>query len=167
MAKPLNKKQLIDVANKEFSILEKTLAGLSPAQMCFRKDDQTWAVKDILAHLTEWQKMLSGWYESGLAGKTPDVPAAGYKWNQLPALNRMIFEKYRDQPLEEMLRQFSESHRKTLEWIETLSDADLTTAGLYPWMNKNTLLAYIHSATDAHYLWAAKEIKKITKTIQE
>jgi hypothetical protein len=66
-------------------------------------------------------------------------------------------------PLDKVLTMFRESHQKTVQFIETLPDADLTAPGLYAWMNQNTLMAYLNSTTAAHYVWALKEAKKALK----
>ena len=85
MSRPLNKAQLNAVIQKEYAALEKFLAPLTSEQLAFTAMSGAWAVKDILAHLYAWQQMLFNWYETGLRGETPAVPAPGYKWNQLPA----------------------------------------------------------------------------------
>ncbi len=159
MPRPLNKTQLFEVAKKEYRKLETFLSTLTPEQMTTAHPPE-WSVKDILAHLYEWQCMFFTWYETGLSGETPEVPAPGYKWNQLPALNQAIYERFHARPLDEVLSLLRTSQRKTEKFIEDVSDADLTTPGLYPWMNKNTLLAYLNSITAAHFVWALKECKK-------
>jgi hypothetical protein len=91
------------------------------------------------------------------------VPAPGYKWSQLPALNQAIYEKYRLLTSQDVLTLFRESQRKTMQFIESLPEADLTAPGLYPWMKSNALLAYLNSITAAHYVWALKDAKKALK----
>jgi hypothetical protein len=159
MPRPLNKTQLLEVSAKEYDKLETYLAALSPEQMTAAHPPE-WSVKDILAHLYAWQQMFFTWYETGLRGETPAVPAPGYNWGQLPALNQSIYERYHTRPLDEVLSRLRTSQQKTIKFIEDVSDADLTTPGLYPWMNKNTLMAYLNSITAAHFVWALKEIKK-------
>ena len=39
--------------------------------------------------------MFLGWYEDGLRGIAPQMPAPGYKWRETPKLNRAIWEKHR------------------------------------------------------------------------
>ena len=163
MSRPLNKTQLLEAIQKQYTALEKFLAPLTPEQMAFYPAPGVWAVKDIVAHLYEWQQMFFKWYTSGTRGETPEVPAPGYKWNQLPALNQAIYEKYHPLTPDEALQLFRESHKKTLDFIETLPDTDLTKPGLYQWMNQNTLMSYLNSITAAHYLWAVKEAKKALK----
>jgi hypothetical protein len=163
MSRPLNKTQLLESIQKQYTALEKFLAPLTDEQMTSSSAPGAWAVKDILAHLYEWQQMFFGWYETGLRGETPEVPASGYKWNRLPALNQAIYEKYSGLTAEQALELFRKSHQKTIEFIENLPDADLSTPGLYKWMNQHTLMAYLNANTAAHYVWALKDAKKAIK----
>lgn len=163
MPRPLNKPQLLDIAQKEYLKLDKFLSTCTLEKLTIPPIPGQWSIKDIVAHLYEWQQMVFCWYETGRRGETPAVPAPGYKWSQLPALNQHIYEKYRDLPPEEALAMFCESHQKTIQFIEALSDRDLSSPGLYAWMNQNTLMAYFNSVTAAHYVWALKEAKKALK----
>jgi hypothetical protein len=163
MSRPLNKTQLLAAIQKEYIVLEKFLALLTPQQLAFSAAPGAWAVKDVLAHLYEWQQMFFTWYETGLLGEMPAVPAPGYKWNQLPALNQAIYEKYYGLPLDEVLKMFRASHQKTVQFMEEIPDSNLAMPGLYPWMNQNTLMSYLNSITAAHYVWALKEAKKALK----
>ena len=161
MPRPLNKTQLLAACQKEYTALEKLLAPLTSEQLSHEPKPGGWAIKDILAHLMEWQQMFFIWFESGLRGEIPATPAPGYKWNQLPALNQSIYEKHRALSPGQSLALWRESRQKTLLFIENLTDADLVTPGLYEWMNQHALMAYLNANTAAHYAWARKDIKKI------
>lgn len=163
MPKAATKAQLLSNSLKEYEALENLLRPLTPAQMTQAPAPGEWSVKDILAHLYEWQQMFFRWYESGLRGEKPTVPAEGYKWSQLPALNQHIYETYRDLPLDKALQLLRQSHQKTMELAESLPEAELFERGRYAWMNQNTLAAYLHANTAAHYLWARGEIRKRVK----
>ncbi|MFZ6027418.1 MAG: ClbS/DfsB family four-helix bundle protein [Chloroflexota bacterium] len=164
MPRPHTKSQLIAEAQKEAQALQQLLSDLNPVQMEQAGESGEWSVKDVLAHLYEWQQMFFRWYEAGLRGETPAVPAEGYKWNQLPALNQAIYERYRHRPLDEIVHAFWDSHTRTLALIESLSEETLVTPGLYPWMNKNALIAYLASNTGSHYHWARAEMRKALKS---
>ncbi|MBN1304662.1 MAG: ClbS/DfsB family four-helix bundle protein [Anaerolineales bacterium] len=165
MPRPLNKSQLLEVCLAEYSKLDEFLAALSPGQMDTPSTAHSWSVKDILAHLYEWQQMVFCWYQTSLQGGAPAVPAAGLNWGQIPELNQRIYKHYRDRSLVEILELFRDSHSTMVSFIEEASDEALTTPGLYPWMNKNTLLAYLNSASGSHYRWALREIKKMVKNL--
>jgi len=160
MPRPHTKTQLLNEAQEEYVALESFLAGLTPEEMIQPGALGEWSPKDVLAHLHEWQQMLFRWYEAGLRGETPPIPAEGFKWSQLPALNQQIYHQYKNWMLEQVLAAFRASHCRTVEWIQNLSEADLTTPGLYPWMNQNTLVAYITANTGSHYRWARTEMRK-------
>jgi uncharacterized protein (TIGR03083 family) len=145
---------------KERGALETLLEALTDEQVTDPGVVGDWSVKDVLAHLVEWEQMVLGWHATGLRGETPEIPAPGFKWNQTPQLNQHIYEKHRDRPLDEVLEQFQASHREILAVIQGLSNKELFTAGQFAWTKKNTLGAYMVSATSSHYLWARKEIRK-------
>ena len=160
MPRPSNKAELLADSVKKYDDLCSLLAGLSLEQMIRPGVTGEWSAKDILAHLVEWQNMLFGWYEAGRRGEQPAVPATGFKWSEMPALNRQIYLQYCDAPLERVLEQFHAGHARTLALMESLSEEELFTPGLYAWMNRNTLSAYLKSAAGSHYHWARNEIRK-------
>lgn len=160
MPRPTSKTELLAAIDHEHGALGATLETLTPEQMVDPGVVGEWSVKDVLAHLVEWQQMALGWYRTGLRGAVPDMPAPGYKWNQTPALNQMIYEKHRDAPLSEVMEAFSASHAEILSLIEELSNEELFTPGRYEWTRKNTMGTYFVSATSSHYLWARKEIRR-------
>src|SRR5688500_1185442 len=106
MPKPTTKNQIIEAAQKERAALEQFLAEITPKQMIQPNLIGKWAVKDVLAHLVEWEGMVMKWYEAGRNGKTPAVPSEEYNWSQLPQLNHAIYLKHRDKALPEILKMF-------------------------------------------------------------
>ena len=88
MEQPTTKEQLLALIHAERTKLDKKMDGLSPEEMCFPGAMGDWSVKDILAHLVDWEQRLAGWYEAGLRGDAPHLPAPGFNWGQLPALNQ-------------------------------------------------------------------------------
>ena len=93
MGRRLPKSELLKAIEVEHSALERSLAVLTIRQMTARGVTRGgWSAKDILAHLTEWQQMNISWYEAGLRGEKPRLPAPGMTWRELPRLNRMIYE---------------------------------------------------------------------------
>jgi len=160
MPRSFTKAQLLEDAKREHAALEMFLERLSPEEMAQPGALGEWSVKDVLAHLIEWEQMVLGWIETGLGGKTPAMPAEGYKWSQLPALNQHIYEKHRNRPLAEVLEQFHSSYQQVLKSIEGFSEEILFTRGYYRWSGNNALGAYFNSCTASHYLWARKEMQK-------
>jgi hypothetical protein len=163
MPRPTDKSQLISAIRSEHDALEKSLSPLTKVQIAAVSRATKWSVKDVLSHLTEWEQMCLGWYEAGKKGKTPAVPAEGYNWAQLPALNKAILEKYRGRPAEEVIRRFRASYREILKVVQSIGERDMFTRGRYAWTGQNAMAAYFIGCTSSHYAWAAKEIRKCLK----
>jgi len=120
-----------------------------------------WSVKDILGHLVEWQQMNLEWYEAGLRGEKPAMPAPGFTLRELPLLNQMIYRKHHRRPLQEVLRDYQSCHQRITALIESLPDKDLVTLGRFSWTGPSwTLSDYLRASTAAHYLWARKRIRR-------
>ena len=163
MPRPATKADLIAESEIEYAALEKLLADLTPEQMSAPGAMGEWAVKDVLAHLAEWQAMFFTWYEAGLRGETAPMPAPGYKWNQLPALNQAIYLRFRDLSADEALERFRSSHRRTLELVHMLSEEELTQPGRCAWAGKHPLCGFISSNCGSHYRWARTGLRKKKK----
>lgn len=163
MPKPTNKQQLLDEAQKKYEALGRQFASFTPEEMVRPGVIGTWSIKDILAHLLEWQRMLMDWYEAELRGETPVVPAEGYNWSQLPALNQTIYERCQDMALDDVRSQLDASHRHMLDVVASLSEEELFTPGRYAWIGINTLASYVNSCAGAHYRWARTGIRRGTK----
>ncbi|GHV07392.1 hypothetical protein AGMMS50229_14150 [Campylobacterota bacterium] len=75
--------------------------------------------------------MMENWYQTGMAGKKPAIPAEGITWQTLPILNHRIYEKYRGTDLEKSISLFKESHNKIMDIIEKHTDDELFTKKKY------------------------------------
>ena len=105
MGKRLRKKELLSEIQRERSALDDTLALLSLRQMTIAGVTRGgWSVKDVLAHLVEWQQMNLDWYAAGLRGEKPAMPAPGYTLRELPRLNQMIYRKHHRRSLQAVMR---------------------------------------------------------------
>src|SRR5512145_1910746 len=129
MPRPTTKKGLLAAIEIERSTLEKLITELSPAQLTEPGTVGEWSVKDVLAHLMEWEQMVLSWHSAGLKGKVPVTPAEGINWAQLPQLNQQIYERHRDRPLADIQKEFKSSFKKMLSTIQGLSEEDLFTHG--------------------------------------
>jgi hypothetical protein len=160
MSRPATKNELLKAIEIERNALEQLLAELSPEQMVEPGIVGNWSVKDVLAHLVEWEQMLLRWHAAGLKGKLPMIPSEEFNWAQLPQLNQQIYEKHRNQPLAGIQKEFNTSFKKILKTIQNLPEEDLFSRGRYAWTKNNTLGAYFISNTSSHYHWARTALRK-------
>ena len=83
-----NKQELVDSMELEFRLLKEIIEGHNDEQMTAPGVCHKWSVKDVLAHLVEWERMFFGWYEAGLRGEKPKTPADDLKWSQTASPER-------------------------------------------------------------------------------
>lgn len=163
MPRVTSQQQLIDDVLTARQKLDETLATVPQDKMEEAGVCEAWSVKDILAHLLEWQQMVLRWYRAGIAGQVPKTPADDLTWRQTPELNQRIYEKHRDRPLEDIQAEFEASHHEILGVIKAVPEADLLEKGRYKWTKSSTLGSYFVSATSSHYKWARDLIRKWVK----
>ena len=119
-----------------------------------------WTVIDLVAHLAEWHRMFLGWHADGLEGKTPEMPAPGYRWNQTPELNRAIQKKHQGRSYEEVRAESSRTHARVLKLASELSEEELLEPGHFSWTGKNALVTYLGANSSSHYRFAMKVLKR-------
>lgn len=117
-------------------------------------------VRDVLAHLHHWHLMMKNWYEVGMKGEKPAMPAEGYSWKTVPDLNRKIQQQYHRESLENIRRLLDDSFRDMQQIIDQHTNDELFRKKHYHWTGSTSLGAYLISATSSHYNWAYTLIKK-------
>ena len=114
-------------------------------------------------HLHHWHLLFFNWYEIGMQGVKPQMPAKGYSWNETPKLNLWIREQYEDIPWEEASRLLTTSFLQTRKIMENHSNKELFEKQRFHWTGSTSLGSYLVSASSSHYSWAEKLIKKSIK----
>lgn len=165
MPRPKNKNQLLEQNALRYQSLIDYLDSLSDDEVLLEFPIGTLNrnIRDVLAHLHHWHLMMGSWYDEGMKGIKPKMPAEGYTWKTLPELNRVINDKYKNVEYKEARKLFEESHLKIMEIINSHTEEDLFTKKKYKWTGSTSLAAYLISNTCSHYDWATKLIKKSKK----
>lgn len=165
MPRPQNKSQLLRQATENLKALLALIKSLpvDKLETDFPKGTLNRNVADVIMHLHSWHLLFLGWYKVGMKGGKPSMPAKGYNWSALPALNKKLWEENRKVELKEAMKLFKNSHKKVYKIINVHSDKELFTKKLYPWTGSTSLGVYLISNSSSHYVWAIKLIKKSTK----
>jgi hypothetical protein len=165
MPRPTNKATLLELSQKNFDMLFDFIDKHSEADQNkeFPLGTMNRNIRDVLGHLYHWQKMMQLWYETGMSGQKPDIPAKGYTWKTVPELNRKIWEQYSPMPLSELKSKLKDSHVLMMEIIKNHTDEELFEKKRYPWTGTTSLGAYFIGVTSSHYDWALKLISKSFK----
>lgn len=162
MGRRLRKEALLREIEQERAALDGVLEMLTPREMTTAGVTRGgWSVKDILAHLVEWQQMNLNWYAAGQRGEKPAMPAPGYTLRELPRLNEAIYRKHHRRSLEAVVHDYQSYHEQVVALVRALPDADLVTLERFSWTGPSwTLSDYLRAATAAHYLWARTRIRR-------
>ena len=159
MGIPATKALLLAEAENERDALGMMLGEMSREQLLW-PGAYGWSAKDHAVHLAEWERLFFGWYDAGLRGENPPVPAEGYTWATEEALNRLIYEQHRDDRLEHVMADWRDTSLRLLTLAQTISEADLFTPERYAWTGRGTLAAFVFECGPNHYRWARNEIKR-------
>jgi hypothetical protein len=167
MPRPATRNDLLEASAAGYARLTGLVDSLTPgqAEAEFPFEDRDRNVRDVLAHLHEWHLMLLGWYRVGTDGGKPAIPAEGYTWRSLPALNLAIQSRYQQVPLAEVRRLLEASHTDVQGLIAAQADPELFEKGRYGWTGTTSLGAYLVSSTSSHYDWACKKLRRYTRTL--
>lgn len=160
MARAKNKTELVESSQRQYQVLMALVEEIPEDMLTQPGVNQLWTVKDILAHLHAWHKLFLTWYEAGMAGSKPEMPAPGYTWKQTPELNEKIYQDHKDIPYAQVRDHLHGTFQQVFAVIEAHSDDELFTKKLYKWTGSTSLGCYLISATASHYLWAYDMIKK-------
>ena len=167
MPKPASKQELL-IANEEafvnmLELIDSLAADERERKFPFQHRDRN--LRDVLAHLLEWQNMFFEWYKVGMSGGEPDMPAQGYSWKATPELNQQIWKNYQSQSLRLVRKNLKASHARLQQLVQKHSERELFTRRLYPWTGATSLGVYLTSAGWSHYRWATKLIRKFGKHV--
>lgn len=162
MPKPKTKLELLHLSKKNFEKLFEYIESRSEEEQLkeFSTPTMNRNIRDVLAHLHHWHLLMLNWYEVGMSGEKPDMPAKGYTWRTTSDLNKWIRENYQSVELAEIKKLLSNSFQQVQKIILSHSDKELFEKKKYHWTGSTSLGAYLISNTSSHYDWAFKLIKK-------
>jgi hypothetical protein len=159
------KARIVSQLEAERRRLEQNLAGLSPHSMLAPGVIGEWSVKDILAHLADWESRMPVWIEAARRGESVEVPEPGLTWKQVDAANQRVYERHRDRPLDDVLAYFRATHGQFMAMVESMPEEEMLAPGRYAFTGKGAVYGWL-AGYAAHDRWAKTGIRKWRKTQQ-
>ncbi|HAJ35320.1 MAG TPA: hypothetical protein DCL15_06460 [Chloroflexi bacterium] len=119
------------------------------------------SVKDLLAHITFWERYLLDRLEAAAAGR--DVASLPYEIDmEVDAINARVLAQHQSQSWEVIWFDFEDVHRRALAAIEQLSEADIFDPARSQAVigdDTHTAFDHIYAETAEHFAEHAAEIK--------
>ncbi len=159
LAQANSKARILKRLQTEREKLEQTLSSLSPADMLQTGVVGEWTVKDVLAHLADWEAHMLVWIAAGRRGDSVEHPDPGLTWQELDLFNQRVYEAHRDQSLEQVLEYFRTSHNQLMKMVEAMPDEEMLTAGRYPFLGKDMVSDWLTQYAD-HDAWGKNKIRR-------
>ncbi len=145
------KKELLSDLDKEWAHVERTCFGLSEADMLAPGAQGEWSVKDILVHLSAWEKYLLDRLGYVMSGQHPLYPVMT-SWNDVHRFNAQVYEENKDRPLTSVIIEFRSLYRGVMTVLEALDGRVLSMPFSYDFPDDNmTVLKLIQANTIEHY----------------
>jgi hypothetical protein len=162
------KEHILTALKEQFHSWEELLASMSPEQISAPLVPSPWCPKDVIAHLRAWQQRSLARLEAARFNRVPEFPQwlAGVDPDaegRTEATNAWIYETYREQPWEEVYRNWRAGFLRLLELGQEFPEKDLLDAGKYSWLGGYPL-AFILLATYDHH---QEHLEKLRAWLEE
>jgi hypothetical protein len=165
MPLPSNKNELLSSLQAAYSKLVEEVASV-PSEL-ERNPELEGGISpcDLIAYQIGWGQMLLSWDDHETRGKAVEMPAPGFKWNQLGLLASSFYREQHGQTLKELLAQFAKLVDKIRIFIESNSEDMLFGIGKRHWAGQKWPLAkWIQVNTIAPYGSARAKLRKWKKS---
>jgi len=159
----MTKAEIMKLLQSERRSLERVLAELSEGQMTQPGVENGWSVKDIMAHISDWEKRMVGWIGDSVRGEVPQRPAPGKTWDDLDRLNEQTYVLNKDRELRDVLADFHRSYERALARVEALTEEDLVDPQRFAWREGDPLWHMVAANTWEHYQEHRESVEKWLK----
>jgi hypothetical protein len=161
---PKSKQELLAFVENERHQLDTVIASLTEAQWLTPGIEGNRNVKDLVAHMTDWEQRMVKWTNETLSGIVPQRPAPGMSWDDLDKLNEQIYQANKDKPQAEVLSASSNSYAQALELIKGLTEQDFFDGSRFAWREGDPLWHMIAANTWWHYKEHREQIEAWIKS---
>ncbi len=164
---PGSRQELLKMMVKERLHWEAVIGKLSEDQYLEPGVDGRFSVKDLLAHIIDWEQRMLQWINESFSGIVPQRPAPGMTWDDLDKLNQQTYLDNKDRPLDEVISTSEESYSRVLNVIQDLTDEDLFDGSRFAWREGDPLWHMVAANTWWHYLEHREQVEAWLKSLPD
>jgi hypothetical protein len=158
MPQPKTKANITQRLQTERKRLEQNLAGLRQSDLQQPGVVGQWSIKDVLAHLADWEAHMPVWLEAARGGDPVAEIEPGLSWKQFDAFNQRIYERHCDQSLEEVLAYFHGTHQQFMEMVAAMPEDEMLENNRYAFIGKGAVYDWLGAYAN-HDLWAKQKVR--------
>jgi len=164
MEEQVNKAELLEKMNCGYAAFQTLLDVLGEAQMTTVEVNGSWSIKDVLTHLTAWQRAMVDRLQAAVRNEKPAL--MDLTDEEIDRLNEQFYQEGKSRPLAEVLTDFRTTYLQIVEIVQALPWEDLADAHRFAWLNGTPLWRYIPGDTYEHYQEHIESIREFLKTGQ-
>lgn len=153
---PRSKPAILIRLQTERRRLEHNLATLSPEEMTRSGVIGAWSLKDILAHLADWEAQMPKWVADARQGKKVSPPTSR---KALDEFNERIYALHKHRSLEEVLVFFHTTHAQFMKMVTDMPEEEMLTRSRYPFTGRAAIYEWLIAYAN-HDLWAKNHLRK-------
>ena len=151
MTETPTKSALLAELDREWANIERICAHLSETDMLAPGVEGEWSVKDILCHLSAWEKYLLDRLGMVMSGQPPQYPVMT-TWDDVHRFNARVYAGNKERPLTSAIIEFRTLYRGVMTVLEALSEGQLNQSYAYDFPDDSlTLLRLIRGNTCDHF----------------
>jgi hypothetical protein len=145
------KTELLAELDQEWATIERLCAALNENEMLAPGVQEEWSVKDILVHISAWEKYLLDRLGYVMTGQHPQYPVMT-TWDDVHRFNAQVYAENKDRPLPSVIIEFRSLYRGVMTALEALDDKMLDQPYSYDFPDDQlNLLQLIKANTYEHY----------------
>lgn len=124
-----------------------------------------WSIKDLLANLSAWERLVQSWIEKPSSNTSLNLPDPEALQDPNSPQNQQIYQMHCHDAVEQVLAEFRNSHLDLIHLIKLVSE-DESLKPQHIRQAETTLTDFIYMYTASRYGWAKHAIRRWTKTHQ-
>lgn len=124
------------------------MSGLTREELCAPTLDGGWSIKDVIAHVTTWERRIMRAVIGADRGEEIAWPEPGFQMHETDRLNERDFLANRDRPLAEVLVESRNTLDDYARWIASFTGDEISRER--PYTPGITLEAMIRGNGDEH-----------------
>lgn len=146
----MDKKTLIEAVRNSRVAWDVLLAQVGEERMTTPGVTGNWSVKDVVAHLTAWERRPVAWLTAVRQSATPE-PAPWPPNLSEEQTNAWIYEANRGRSLREILDESRRTHEELMKLLQMATEEELSDSRRFSWLKGNPLAESLPGNTYAHY----------------